>query len=223
MRKDSVRRDAMKHSLIGNIWNTVGRAGSLVGLLFALVGLAGCGSTRPVKYYQLTSPMGAPVATDSINAVLLIRMFEASHLLREDRIVFNWEEHQVGTYDTQRWIEPPVELLQDAMVRGLRGSGRFKSVNTVRGASVGDYVLSGHLYEFKEVDGSSIVARLAYDAQLRDRKTGVTLWRTTYSHDEVSASKDVVAVVAAMDRNVQQSVQQLQAGLEEYFRAHPAN
>lgn len=223
MRKSSVRRNAMKHSLMGKIRKAVGVPGIQVGLLLALVGLAGCSSARPVKYYQLTSPLGAPAAVETINAALLIRTFEASHLLRDNRIVYSWEGNQVGTYESQRWTEPPVELLRDAMVRDLRASGRFKSVSTARGANTGEYVLSGHLYEFMEVDGASIVARLAYHAQLHDRKTGAVVWRTTYNHDEVSASKDIPAVAAAMDKNVKQAVRELQTGLEEYFRAHLTN
>ena len=47
-------------------------------------------------------------------------------------------------------------------MRGLRSSGRFQSVMIVRGEGGGDYALAGHLYEFGEVDGAEIVARLAF-------------------------------------------------------------
>ena len=84
-----------------------------------------------------------------------------------------------------------------------------------------EFILAGHLYDFKEVDGSAIVARLNYEVRLRDRKTGTTVWTHTYSHDEPASEKTVSAVVAAMDKNVQRSVQEVQAGLEEYFRSQP--
>ena len=213
----------MKHNLGEHIRNAAVHTGIRLGLLLAFVYLAGCGSARPIKYYELTSPVAASTVPVSINVAILVRAFEAPHLLREDRIVYGWNAQEVATYESQRWTSPPVELLQEAIVRGLRSSGRFRSVASVRGANTGDYVLSGHLYEFKEMDSGSIIARLAFDAQLHDRKTGATVWKTSYNHDEISTSKDVPSVVAAMDRNVHQSVQQLQAGLEEYFRAHPTN
>jgi len=56
---------------------------------------------------------------------------------------------------------------------------------------------------------------------LRDRKTGLTVWNHVYNHDEPVSEKSINAFVLAMDKNVQRSVQEVQAGLEEYFRAHP--
>jgi len=223
MRENSLWRSEMKQNGVGHILRAAGHRGVLLGLLVALLGLAGCGSARPIKYYQLTSPVGSATVPESIHVSIIVRAFEANHLLREDRIVYGWGAQEVGTYENQRWTSPPVELLQEAIVRGLRSSGQFRSVSTARSANTGDFVLSGHLYEFNEVDGSTVVGRLAYDVRLHDRKTGATVWRTSYKHDEVSASKEVAAVVSAMDKNVQQSVQQLQAGLVEYFRGHPSN
>ena len=46
------------------------------------------------------------------------------------------------------------------------------------------------------------------------------VWTHIYNHDEPAAAKTVPAVVAAMDKNVQRSVQEVQASLEEYFRAN---
>ena len=66
-----------------------------------------------------------------------------------------------------------------------------------------------------------MVARLSYEMRLRDRKTGVTVWNRLYNHDEPASEKSVTAFVLAMDKNIQSSVQEMRAGLEEYFRAHP--
>jgi ABC-type uncharacterized transport system auxiliary subunit len=127
----------------------------------------------------------------------------------------------MGTYQYQRWVEPPAEILQDSLVRGLRASGRFKGVYSLRSDINGQFILGGHLYDFKEVDGSAIVARLSYETRLRERKSGATVWSHVYSHDEPASDKSMPAVVQAMDKNVQRSVQEVQAGLDEYFRAHP--
>jgi ABC-type uncharacterized transport system auxiliary subunit len=193
-------------------------------LVFAAMAavLTACGSARPIKYYELTYASTAPTPSpDAINATLLVKPFEASHLYLNDMIVYGFDSLEMGTYQNERWAEPPVEMIQYALVRGLRATGRFRAVYTIRSDVNGEYVLAGHLYDFKEVDGSSIVARLRYEVRLRDRKMGATVWTHLYKYDEPASDKSVLAVATAMDKNVQRSVQEVQSGLEEYFHAHP--
>jgi ABC-type uncharacterized transport system auxiliary subunit len=200
--------------------------GTALGILavgvFALTGsLVGCGSMKPIKYYHLTYPSESPVGEGAIDATLMVRPFETSHLYLDDKIVYGFSSPEMGTYEYQRWEEPPVEMLQNALVRGLRSSGRFGGVYTIRAEANAQYTLSGHLYEFKEVEGESIMARLNYEVRLRDRKSGIVVWTHPYNHDEPAAQKSMSSFVEAMDRNVNRSVQDVQAGLLEYFRAHP--
>jgi hypothetical protein len=56
---------------------------------------------------------------------------------------------------------------------------------------------------------------------MRDLKTGTTVWTHHYAHDEAVNGKSVPAVVAALDRNVQQGVKEAAASLDQYFAAHP--
>jgi ABC-type uncharacterized transport system auxiliary subunit len=183
--------------------------------------LAACGGSRPIKYYQVSYPTKSAVAPDAINTALMVRPFESSHLYLDDKIVYGFDSPEMGTYEYHRWADPPVEMLQYALVRGLRASGRFKSVYTLRADPSGRYILAGHLYDFKEVDGPTIVARLSYDVRLRDRKAGTTVWEHSYSYDEPVAEKTIPAFVVGMDKNIQRSVQEIQSGLDEYFRANP--
>jgi ABC-type uncharacterized transport system auxiliary subunit len=193
----------------------------LLSLAILLLTLSGCGSTRPIKYYQITYPTAATTPSDVIDAIVMVRTFEASHLYLDDKIVYGMDSPEMGTYQYQRWAEPPVEILQNSLVRGLRATGRFKGVYNLRSDINGQFVLAGHLYDFKEVDGSTIAARLSYETRLRDRKSGLTVWNHVYNHDEPVSEKNLSAFVQAMDKNVQRSVQEVQASLEEYFRAHP--
>jgi ABC-type uncharacterized transport system auxiliary subunit len=196
----------------------------LVVALAALVcGQAGCFAGKPIKYYQLTYPPAVAPAPDAIDTTIIVRPVEASRLYLDDKIVYGFAGPEMGTYQSQRWAAPPVEILQDSLVRGLRASGRFKAVYTIRSDANGQYLLTGQLYDFKEVDLTPIVARLNYAVMLRSRKTGDTVWNHIYSHDEPASDKTVAAFVEAMNKNVQRSVQEIQAGLEEYFRANPPN
>ena len=183
--------------------------------------LAGCGHMQPVKYYEISYPTLAPAKQEALNATLLVRAFSTSHLYREDRIVYGSDSEQMGTYQNERWSEPPTEMLQNDLVRELRSSGRFRYVTALRSDSTGDLVLTGHLYDFKEVSGSGIVARISFDAELRDLKAGKTIWTFSYSHDEPSGGKAVADVVAAMDRNVQRGVQEVATGIQQALSSYP--
>ena len=190
--------------------------------VFAVVLLSGCAKPRAIKYYQISYPSNISVSQEMIDTMLLVRSFDASHLYLDDRIVYGYDSPEMGTYEDERWAEPPVEMLRDAIVRGLRSSGMFKGgVYIARSDLGGRYLLSGHLYDFKEVDAATISARLAFEARLWDRKTRTLVWSHSYSFDEPAAEKSVSAVAAAMDRNVQRSVQAIAADLTEYFKAHP--
>ena len=185
--------------------------------------LTGCGVARPSKYYQLSVPGDSAAApqADPIPVTLLLGPLRASHLYREDHIVYSSSGENMGTYMYQRWAEPPSEMLVDVLLRDLRGSGRYRTVDVLRSNSRGDYILYGRLYDFKEVSGAGLVARVTMDLELRENKTGATVWTHYYSHDEPVSDKSVSAVVAALDRNSQRGMKEVESSLAQYFTTHP--
>jgi ABC-type uncharacterized transport system auxiliary subunit len=193
-------------------------------LLLLGTGLAaGCGAARPSKYYQLTMPseLAADPPSDPYPVSLLLGTLMASHLYREDHIVYSSGSESMGTYEYQRWAEPPTEMIEEVLLRELRTSGRYRGVNFVRSGARGDYVISGHLYDFKEVSGPSLSARVTLELTMRDNKTASSVWNHYYSHDEPVSGKDVSAIVAALNRNVQRGINEFRSSLNEYFSAHP--
>jgi ABC-type uncharacterized transport system auxiliary subunit len=205
-----------------NVRNLVLMTGAAIYAVAVAMATAGCGAARPVKYYQLTVP-GDMSSTSDANAIpvtLLVGPLTGSRLYRDDRIVYSSGE-EMGMYETQRWASAPTDMLQEVLFRELRASGKYKTVNTLRSNARGDYILNGRLYDFKEVTGSAFVARVAVEYELRDTKTGATVWSHYYSHDEPVSGKEVSAVAAAIDRNVQGIVSQVQAGVAAYFQANP--
>ncbi|HXM96054.1 MAG TPA: ABC-type transport auxiliary lipoprotein family protein [Candidatus Dormibacteraeota bacterium] len=199
-----------------------GRQGALILLALSAAILSGCGASRPIKYYQLTVPAdvkssAAPTASASV--ALALGPLVTSHLYREDRIVYSAGPGEMGTYAYQRWAEPPVEMMQEVLLRELRASGRYQDVHSQRSNAQGDFVLRGHLYDFKEVSGSPLIARVTAEWELRDLRSGSTVWTHYYSHDEPVNGKDVAAMVAALDRNVQRGIAEVTASLDQYFTA----
>jgi ABC-type uncharacterized transport system auxiliary subunit len=200
----------------------LGRCLVIFGSAALALSLASCGGEhKPIKYYELSYPPSVPTAPDAFNVSIVVNAFETSHLYLDDRIVYGFDSPELGTYEYQRWAETPVEMLQTAIVRGLRSSGHFRAVYTMHAHGNPQYVLTGHLYDFKEVEGNQLMARLNFEVHLRDRKSSTTVWSHMYSHDEPVSEKTVVAFVSAMDKNLQRSMQEVRADLEEYFRAHP--
>ncbi len=195
---------------------------STVALLCAL--LAGCGAARPSKYYQLTIPgdnAADPPAASVYPVTILVGPLSASHLYREDHIVYSSTGENMGFYEYQRWAEPPTEMIQQVLFRSLRVSGRYRSVYSLRSSIRGDYLLHGHLYDFKEISGSSMAGRVSIELELRDTKTGATVWTHLYNHDEPVSGKDVSAVVAALNRNVHRAAAEFAASLDQYFTSRP--
>ena len=193
--------------------------------IFAAMSLIGCGAARPSKYYQLTVPdTGAQVAAqgaDPVPATILIGPLMASHLYREDRIVYSSSGEQMGTYEYQRWAEPPTEMIQNVLMRQLRGTGRYKTVYMQRSTMNGDFLIRGRLYDFKEVSGSAMVGKVTFELEMRELKSGATVWTHLYSREEPVAGKDVPAVVAALNKNVQSGLTEVVASLDRYFTEHP--
>ena len=184
---------------------------------------AGCGAARPSKYYELTVPgnSGVDPAGDPFPVTIVMGPLLSSHLYREDRIVYGSNAEAMGTYEYQRWAEPPTEMIQDVLLRALRSSGRYRSVYAQHSSIRGDYLLHGELYDFKEITGSAMSARLVLELELRDTRSGNTVWTHLYNHDEPVSGKEVSAVVTALDHNVQRATNEFTASLTQYFSAHP--
>jgi ABC-type uncharacterized transport system auxiliary subunit len=195
-------------------------------LMLGLGMLNGCSAARPSKFYQLTAASGQASGADpSPYAVtLLLGPVTSSHLYRDDHIVYTSNGQAMGTYEYHRWAEPPPEMIDDLLLRELRLSGRYQHVYSLRSDVRGDYLLHGHLYDFREISGNGLAARVSFEFELRDSKTRATVWTGSNTHDEPVAGKDVPAVVAALDRNVQNGLHEITASLEQYFvaQAHTA-
>lgn len=181
--------------------------------------IAGCGAARPSKYYQLSLPNDNGPGSDSTPypVTLVVGPMRSPQLYEDQPIVFTSETQAMGTYQYHRWAEPPTEMISDLLLRKLLVSGRYRNVNSLSSYTRGDYLLRGRLYDFREIDGSPLVVRVAFAFELRDSKTGTIVWKHYYSHDELVNGKDLTAVVAALNHNVLSGLSEITGGLEQYF------
>ena len=187
-------------------------------VLTLFLAAAACGATRPIKYYQLEIPSPNPgTARDGFSVALQVGNIESPPILRDGRILYQTGLHEVGAYEYHRWVETPDHVVQDSLVRLLRGSGRFQSVDTPRNSAKPDYIIQGKIYEFAEVDKPQVFARVSLEIELNDAKTGRTVWSRVYTNEESVEGKEIQDVVHSLDQNLGHGVTQIVAGLDQYF------
>jgi ABC-type uncharacterized transport system auxiliary subunit len=220
--------DRMLRTVLARRKKAVARSGTrraAIAFVALVIGiLSGCGSTKPSKFYQLTpAGAGAPtLSTPTFPVTLMVYPMMAPEVYRASPIVYSVGPEEMGVYPRELWIAPPPKMIQEVMVRDLRSSGRYQNVYFLESGALSEFALRGHLYDFREVDsGGTPVARLTMDVELRNTKTGATVWTHYYTHDEAVSDKTVPAVVAALNKNVQMAVSDVASGLDQYFTSHP--
>lgn len=190
-------------------------------ILFA-ASVAGCGGSRPVKYYVLdTGPAPAVSAAPQVPVTLLVARVSAAHLYRDDRLVYGSNAVQLGTYEYERWAEPPAGMIQDLVIKTLRASGSYRAVSRIASNVRGDYIVRGQLFALDEVQSPGLSARFSFQLELYDPKASATVWSAAYTHDEPVNGKKVSDVVEALDRNVRAGLAQLTGELGQYLASHP--
>jgi ABC-type uncharacterized transport system auxiliary subunit len=187
------------------------------------VAAPGCGSSRPVKYYRIAIPeTAAPVSSAPFGVTLKVGAIEAPTLMRDGRILYQSGANEVGAYEYHRWVETPDRIVQNSLVRMLRSSGRYPSVDSPASAARTDYVLFGRIHEFAEVDKPEVFTRISLEIELHDGPTNRTVWSRIYTGEVKVDGKEVADVVLALDRNLRRGLGEIVAGLEEYFAKRPA-
>jgi ABC-type uncharacterized transport system auxiliary subunit len=186
---------------------------------------AGCTTARSPRYYRLTLTPATPQSgAVPVPVSILVGRLSAPRILRDDRVVYGMSDVELGVDEYHRWTEPPTEMIEDLLVQRLRHSGQYKSVQRISSTARGDYLLRGHLSSLNEVDDpAGVKARFNVQLELFDQKSGSVVWTGSYSHDEPVEKKSVTAVVESLQKNVNGGIEQLTAGLAQYFSSRSAN
>ncbi|HMH11614.1 MAG TPA: ABC-type transport auxiliary lipoprotein family protein [Edaphobacter sp.] len=183
--------------------------------------LNGCTKGKPIHYYTVGLPVAPTLSTSTHPLALLVGTIGGADIYRDTPIVYRIGTNEIGAYQYSRWAEPPVELVKDKLIRILSASGDYQSVTSLGSNSNGQFVVRGRLYEFAEVDGANITGLVSMEFELYDRKSGKTLWTHFYSQSEPVQSKDISAIVTALDTNLDHGLKEVAAGLSQYFSANP--
>jgi ABC-type uncharacterized transport system auxiliary subunit len=185
---------------------------------------AGCVKARTLRYYTLSIPP-PPVQANAqpIPVTIVVGRLNAPHLLRDDRVVYAMSEVELGVDEYHRWAEPPTGMIERLLVERLRSTHQYKAVQHLSSTTRGDYILRGHLAALNEVDDpAGLKARFSLQLELFDVKAGHVVWNDKYTNDEPVAQKTVTSVVQSLQKSVNAGLDQLTAGLAQYFAARPA-
>jgi ABC-type uncharacterized transport system auxiliary subunit len=148
---------------------------------------------------------------------LVVATVNGAQIFQDGPIAYRIGVNEIGTYQLSQWAEPPVNLVRRRLIRMLRSSGDYQSVVELGSNSAGQYVLRGRLYDFEEVDTGGISALVSLEFDLIDRKSGKVVWSHFYSQSDPVQTKEISAVVTALDSNLDRGLKEVTAGLDQYF------
>jgi ABC-type uncharacterized transport system auxiliary subunit len=194
----------------------------LIPIAVAALLLEGCGGGRPIQYYTLDLPAAPPPSTSTYPATLLVGRIHAPEILQDEPIVYRSGPNEIGTYEYHYWDEPPVRMVRVMLIRTLRASGKYQSVAQLGSLAEGEFVLEGRLDDFEEVDrGAAIAALVTMEFELVDRKAHRTVWTHSYSRSDPVQGRQIAGVVAALNHNLMQGLNEVESSLDAYFSANP--
>ncbi|HLY18862.1 MAG TPA: ABC-type transport auxiliary lipoprotein family protein [Bryobacteraceae bacterium] len=180
---------------------------------------AGCVSSRPVHYYTIDLPSSPANPAKPDGLTILVGNIATPEPLQDGRIRYRAGNNEAGAYEYHRWAERPGEMVREALVRTLRSSGKYRRVLESASSAVGDYLLRGKLHEFGEVDRAGIETNIRLHIELVDTKTNRVVWDHLAERTEPVGGKTVPEVVASMDRNLHQVVNEVTAGIDQFLSA----
>jgi ABC-type uncharacterized transport system auxiliary subunit len=188
----------------------------------ATAALGNCLGGKPIKYYTVALPPAPAPTTAAFPVTMLIGHIGAPEILQDQPIVYRSGRNEIGTYEYHQWAEPPAQMVKTLLIRRLRASGRYQSVAQLGASTQGEFVLRGRLYNFEEVDESGgITGLVSMEFELIDRRSHKAVWNRSYTHTEPVQGKEIPDVVAALDRNLEQGLTEVESGLDAYFSTHP--
>jgi ABC-type uncharacterized transport system auxiliary subunit len=192
-------------------------AWALAPIALLTMALAGCGTPKPIMYYDLQIPAAPSPSTSRYPIDMVVGRITGPDLLGSSPIGYRTKQNQIGTYQYHRWTEAPVDLIQEKLIRLMRVSGEYRSVNGLRNAPGSELMVRGRLYDFAEVDGDGITGLVSMEFELYNRKTARILWSHFYTGTEPVPRKEVAAVAQALDRSLDRGLKEVMDGLRQYF------
>jgi ABC-type uncharacterized transport system auxiliary subunit len=189
--------------------------------LGTLIAALGCGGAKipPTHYYTLNLAAPAP-SSDRLGFTAIVMPFQATQVIKRDRIVYRESREEVGFYDYHRWAEDPREQVADSFVKQLLARGSFSSLTSFDGRTKSDYVLRGSIKRLEEVDyDSPISVAVEISLELVNSESAKVVWSDVATKTGPVTSGDVRSVVSGLSQAADQSISELAGKLDSYLRS----
>jgi cholesterol transport system auxiliary component len=191
---------------------------SLCSFAAAALLTASCVSSKPIHYYTIELPSAPANQSKADGLTILIGNIDTPEALQDGRIRYRTGSNEAGAYEYHRWTDRPGAMVREMLLRALRSSGKYQRVLEASSSSTGDYLVRGKLHEFDEVDHGAIETRISLHVELIDLKTNRDVWDYLAERKEPVNGKTVKEVVESMDRNVQQVIGEVTAGIDRFVK-----
>ena len=188
--------------------------GKAILVLLAASVLVACGSGPRAQHYTLSFAPTASGSPGPASSQVGVAAPRASHLLRQDRIVYFTTDNELNFYERHRWADTPPRLVQSLLIRQLRASNLFDDIVPYSAQKGLDYVLRGRLLSMEEVDtATEIKARFGLELELVRQEDAHVVWTGRHDCERPVATKSVGAVVDTMSGCVQETLGELTRSL----------
>jgi ABC-type uncharacterized transport system auxiliary subunit len=185
------------------------RAGLL--LLGSLLTLGGCVGTGrpapPLTSFDLDYPPPALPGKPPLDVSLTVQFVAGSQALASTDMWYQTAPYRRSSYNYDRWVSSPPDLLSVWLTRDLARSGLFKAAFTATSGMDARFLLQGTVEQFLEVDrGPSGVARVELLVALVDTRTPAgtraILFQKGYSAEHAMPSQTGEGLAAGMSAAV---------------------
>jgi len=114
--------------------------------------LAGCTSAPAPTYYRVDFvPPALDRPAKPLDLTLAVPPFKAPEPLSRSNILYRTSPLSLKHNPNRLWLNPPVKLVHQHLVRAFRASGSFDRLTTSRLTTEADLVLKGRLTRFEQV------------------------------------------------------------------------
>lgn len=170
---------------------------AIVGIAFGLVACAQ--PELPQDHYYRLNVSANTMAAVKLSGVLEVERFRADGLISGRPIAYSETQGHLAEYNYHFWVEPPVDLLQDAMVTFLRNANLADHVVTPDMRMSEDYLLTGKIKRLERnlIDGNQVSVEI--EIGLKQSADDKILVLKTYARTLKQSGDTVQGAVDAMN------------------------
>jgi ABC-type uncharacterized transport system auxiliary subunit len=192
----------------------------LVGVL--LIVLTGC-SSPPTHYYALkVGKVAASPGKPIIDGSVAVERINGGRIYDQERIVFRGANNEIGYYEYHQWTSSPSELATQAINTSLMSDNYFRSAAAYKDTPDPDYILSGRITNFEEVDKpEGVFAIVGIELSLINTKQHASVWSAHGESELPVEVRNVPTVAQRLDEAMSNSIKQVMQNLGDFLKNHP--